>query len=78
MQHLGDDPARDGLDHLALFVGHAGEAASSASGLFGFADGMKAIDGRATAYVCVNYACSRPTQDSGEMLRLLDPDRVRF
>ncbi|OPY08034.1 MAG: hypothetical protein A4E68_01462 [Syntrophaceae bacterium PtaB.Bin095] len=66
------------LPNKVVIFRHAGEAASSASGLFGFADGMKAIDGRATAYVCVNYACSRPTQDSGEMLRLLDPDRVRF
>ena len=65
------------LPNKVVIFRHAGEATSSTSGLFGFADGMKAIDGRATAYVCVNQACSRPTQDSGEMLRLLDPDRVR-
>jgi len=53
---------------------HDGETASGVSGLFGFADGMKAIDGRATAYVCVNHACRRPTHDIDEMLGLLNPD----
>jgi uncharacterized protein YyaL (SSP411 family) len=30
-----------------------------------------ALEGKATAYVCRNYTCSRPTTDKGEMLELL-------
>ncbi|NIQ38470.1 MAG: DUF255 domain-containing protein [Proteobacteria bacterium] len=30
------------------------------------------IDGKATAYVCLNYKCEFPTTDVGEMLELLD------
>jgi uncharacterized protein YyaL (SSP411 family) len=33
------------------------------------------IDGKATAYVCQNYACNVPTTDPGEMLRLLEKAR---
>ena len=29
------------------------------------------IDGKATAYVCENYACKAPTTDIGEMFELL-------
>ncbi|MES0372561.1 MAG: thioredoxin domain-containing protein, partial [Mariprofundaceae bacterium] len=32
------------------------------------------IDGKATAYVCQNFSCNRPTTDIGEMLKLLSPD----
>jgi len=34
----------------------------------------KQIDGKATAYVCRNYACDLPTTDTAEMLRSLDAD----
>jgi uncharacterized protein YyaL (SSP411 family) len=30
------------------------------------------IDGKATAYVCLNYNCKLPTTDSGKMLEMLD------
>jgi uncharacterized protein YyaL (SSP411 family) len=33
-----------------------------------------AVEGRATAYVCENYACQLPTTDTQEMLRLIDGD----
>jgi len=32
---------------------------------------QRSIDGKATAYVCSNYACKRPTTDADEMLRVL-------
>jgi len=34
-----------------------------------------AIDGRATAYVCRNFACQRPVSEPSEMLELLETDR---
>jgi uncharacterized protein YyaL (SSP411 family) len=33
------------------------------------------IDGKPTAYVCQNYACSVPTTDTAEMLRMLEEGR---
>jgi uncharacterized protein YyaL (SSP411 family) len=30
------------------------------------------IDGKATAYICLNYSCKAPTTDIGEMRRMLD------
>ena len=35
---------------------------------------QSAIEGRATAYVCMNYACDLPTTDVGKMLELLGAD----
>ena len=32
---------------------------------------QSSIDGKATAYVCRNYACAQPTADAGKMLELL-------
>jgi len=32
---------------------------------------MKEVNGKSAAYVCVDFACSRPTTDGSEMLRLL-------
>jgi uncharacterized protein YyaL (SSP411 family) len=37
-----------------------------------FVNNQKTIDGRATAYVCRQYACDLPTTDIGKMLELLD------
>ena len=42
-----------------------------------FADFTKAqssIDGKATAYVCLNHVCNLPTTDVNKMLELLSPD----
>ena len=33
---------------------------------------QSSIDGKATAYVCLNYTCKLPTTDSGKMLELLE------
>jgi hypothetical protein len=35
--------------------------------------GMRMRDGRATAYVCRDFACEAPTSDAGELARLLKP-----
>ena len=60
------------LPNKVVIFRHSGGGAAGGSGPAEFADGMQAVGGRATAYVCVNQACSRPTQDIDEMLRLLD------
>ena len=33
-------------------------------------------DGKATAYVCLNYNCQLPTKDVGSVLRLLGSEEV--
>ncbi len=33
---------------------------------------QSSIDGKSTAYVCLNYTCQLPTTDSGKMLEMLD------
>ncbi|HXW68271.1 MAG TPA: thioredoxin domain-containing protein [Dissulfurispiraceae bacterium] len=40
--------------------------------LAGFTQYQKAIEGKATAYVCHNYACAVPTTDMKEMFKLLE------
>jgi uncharacterized protein len=37
-----------------------------------FIEGMSRLNGRATAYVCENYACQLPTSDPQSLARLLD------
>ena len=37
-----------------------------------FTQFMKKINGKATAYICLNYACERPTTDIRKMLELLN------
>jgi len=37
-----------------------------------FTKNLTSIDGRATAYVCLNYHCKRPTTDTRTMLELLN------
>ncbi|MBU0677593.1 MAG: thioredoxin domain-containing protein [Verrucomicrobia bacterium] len=38
-----------------------------------FTEPLQSIDGKATAYVCRNFACALPTTDAGEMIKLLKP-----
>ena len=37
-----------------------------------FTKNLTSIDGKATAYVCLNYKCKRPTTDTRAMLELLN------
>ena len=60
------------LPSKVVIFRHAGAMSPAASDLFGFTSGMKAVNGKATAYVCVNHACQRPTHDVNEMLGRLD------
>ncbi len=36
-----------------------------------YTEGQHSLDGKATAYVCQNYACQLPTTDPGKMLELI-------
>ena len=40
--------------------------------IIGFVKEQKAIDGKATAYICENYACKAPTNDMKQIMKLLD------
>ncbi|MCL7476517.1 MAG: thioredoxin domain-containing protein, partial [ANME-2 cluster archaeon] len=37
----------------------------------GFVGNLKSIEGKATAFVCQNYACKLPTNNKEKMLELL-------
>jgi uncharacterized protein YyaL (SSP411 family) len=41
-----------------------------------FIGAMKMVDGRATAYVCIDYACQRPTTNPDELREQLAPRRT--
>jgi len=43
--------------------------------LAGFTEFQTATEGKATAYVCRNYACASPTTDVGEMFKLLEESK---
>ena len=49
-----------------------GKKAPANTRLAGFTRNLAAREGRATAYVCVNYCCRLPTADAGKMLALLN------
>lgn len=50
----------------------SGEESPDITRLAGYTKYQSSIDGKATAYVCLNYTCKLPTTDSGKMLELLD------
>ena len=54
-----------------LFKEVGDEAGDRLGELAPFSASHGLIDGRAAAYVCSDFACQRPTQDSSEMLALL-------
>jgi uncharacterized protein YyaL (SSP411 family) len=49
----------------------AGSQRPEIAELAAFTLAQRSVDGRATAYVCRDYACRLPVTDSGEMLELL-------
>ncbi len=53
----------------------AGEEPPAIASVAPFTQDIVPLDGRATAYVCTNYACDIPTTDAGEMLSLLRVER---
>ena len=59
------------LPNKVVLLRKPDEEAKELSGIAPFIEHMALIDGRPAAYVCSNFACSSPTTDAGEMLRLL-------
>ena len=53
-----------------------GPEAASIERIAGYTRFQNSIDGKATAYVCLDYSCREPTTDIDRMLALIDiPDR---
>jgi hypothetical protein len=52
------------------------QQSSEIDGIAPFIKDHSSIDGRATAYVCVNYNCQLPTNDIGSTLRLLGSEQA--
>jgi uncharacterized protein YyaL (SSP411 family) len=59
------------LPHDVLLLA-SGDTRQRLAGLAPFAASLEPRDGRATAYVCVHYACRLPTHDAAEFARQLD------
>jgi uncharacterized protein YyaL (SSP411 family) len=61
------------LPHKVLLLRPADGAALAR--LAPFTGEMRSLDGKATAYICRDFACQRPTTDTAEALRALDSPR---
>jgi uncharacterized protein len=61
------------LPNSIVILAEGGESQKSLVKLMPFLETIKPVDGKATAYVCVNYACQLPTSDLSKMLALVLP-----
>ena len=61
------------LPNAIVILAEGGESQKSLGKLLPFLQTIKPMDSKATAYVCVNYACQLPTSDLSKMLELLLP-----
>jgi uncharacterized protein YyaL (SSP411 family) len=61
------------LPNAVVILVEGGESQKALAKLLPFLETIKPLDGKATAYVCVNYACQLPTSDLSKMLALLLP-----
>ena len=61
------------LPNAIVILADGGESQKALVKLLPFLETIKPMDGKATAYVCVNYACQLPTSDLSQMLALLLP-----
>ena len=62
------------LPHKLVLLVDPDDSGESAAGRLPFAKSIKMLDGKATVYVCEDYACQLPTTDLKVMARLLsDP-----
>jgi uncharacterized protein len=61
------------LPNAIVILAEGGESQKSLVKLMPFLENIKPVNGKATAYVCVNYACQLPTSDLSKMLTLMLP-----
>jgi len=61
------------LPNAIVILVEGGESQKTLVKLLPFLETAKPMDGKATAYVCVNYACQLPTSDANKMLALVLP-----
>ena len=59
------------LPRQVVLMRPAGEAGARVADLAPYTRGQSALGGRATAYVCRDFACELPTTDASRMLDLL-------
>jgi uncharacterized protein YyaL (SSP411 family) len=59
------------VPNKVVLLNHLQEMPQETRLIAAYTQGMTALDGKATAYVCSNFSCKRPTTDTTEMLRLL-------
>ena len=59
------------LPNAIVVLADSGESQKALVRFLPFLETIKPMDGKATAYVCVNYACQLPTSDLSKMLALL-------
>jgi uncharacterized protein YyaL (SSP411 family) len=60
------------LPRTVILFHATGDAGKSIERQVPFLEGQVAIDGKATAYVCENYVCSKPVNSVRDLEALLD------
>ena len=63
------------LPNAIVILADGGESQKALAKLLPFLGTIKPVGGKATAYVCVNYACQLPTNDIDKMTALLSAER---
>ena len=63
------------LPNSIVILADGGESQELLTRLLPFLGSIKPVEGKATAYVCVNYACQLPTNDRGKLVELLGGQR---
>ena len=59
------------LPNAIVIVADGSDSQKTLTKLLPFLETIKPVDGKATAYVCVNYACQLPTTDQSKLAELL-------
>jgi len=63
------------LPNAIVILADGGDSQKTLTKLLPFLETIKPIGGKATAYVCVNYACQLPTNDRSKFVELLGSPR---
>jgi len=59
------------LPNAIVIVADGGDSQKTLTKLLPFLETIKPVNGKATAYICVNYACQLPTTDRSKLAELL-------